>query len=104
MMFVFLIIYCLGGITGPSLQSIISREVPQNEQGQLQGSLTSLMSVAAIIGPLFMTNLFTWFTRPAAPVKFEGAPFLAGAVLMLISIFIAVGSLKKSLLTQKITK
>lgn len=102
MMFVFLIPYCLGGITGPSLQSIISKNVPQNEQGELQGSLTSLMSVAAIIGPLLMTNLFTWFTRPAAPIQFAGAPFLAGAALMMVSVFITANSLKKSFRLEKV--
>lgn len=96
MMFIFLIPYCLGGITGPSLRSIISRNVPQNQQGELQGSLTSLMSVTSIIGPLLMTNLFTWFTGPAARIQFAGAPFLLGAVLMMISVFIAVNSLKKN--------
>lgn len=101
MMFVFLIPYCVGGITGPSIQSIISRNVSQNEQGELQGALTSLMSVASIIGPLLMTNLFTWFTRPAAPIKFAGAPFLAGAVLMIVSVFIAANSMKKSFLIRE---
>jgi len=41
-----------------------------------------------------MTNLFAWFTRPAAPLKFAGAPFLAGAVLMLISAIIAYKTMK----------
>ncbi|MEZ5047388.1 MAG: hypothetical protein R2831_10395 [Chitinophagaceae bacterium] len=36
MMFVFLIPYCLGGISGPSLQSTMTTRVPQNEQGELQ--------------------------------------------------------------------
>ncbi|MFV8328281.1 TCR/Tet family MFS transporter [Flavobacterium sp. ZS1P14] len=102
MMFIFLIPYCLGGITGPSLQSIISKNIPQNEQGELQGALTSLMSVAAIIGPLLMTNLFTWFTSPTAPIQFAGAPFLAGAALMMISVFIAANSIKKSFQLKKI--
>jgi DHA1 family tetracycline resistance protein-like MFS transporter len=101
MMFLFLIPYCLGGITGPSLRSIISENVPNNEQGELQGALTSLMSVASIIGPLLMTNLFTWFTRPTATIRFAGAPFLAGAVLMMISAYIAANSMKKSLLEEK---
>ena len=96
MMFLFLVPYCMGGITGPSLRSIISKNVPQNEQGELQGSLTSLMSVTAIIGPLLMTNLFTWFTSPSAPIQFAGAPFLAGAVLMMTSAFIVVNRMKKS--------
>lgn len=82
MMFVFLIPYCLGGIAGPALQSIISGQVPSNEQGELQGALTSLMSITSIIGPLVMTNLFAYFTKNNAPVHFAGAPFLLGAILM----------------------
>ena len=95
MMFVFLIPYCLGGIAGPALQSIISGNVPKNEQGELQGALTSLMSATSIIGPLLMTNLFAWFTRPEGSIKFAGAPFFAGAILMLISALIAARSMKK---------
>ncbi|GEO11139.1 TCR/Tet family MFS transporter [Segetibacter aerophilus] len=85
MMFAFLVPYCLGGIAGPALQSIISGEVPSNEQGELQGALTSLMSATSIVGPLIMTHLFAFFTKSNAPVRFAGAPFLLGAVLMLLS-------------------
>lgn len=85
MMFLFLVPYCLGGIAGPALQSIISGHVPPNEQGELQGALTSLMSATAIVGPPMMTNLFAYFTQPAAPVYFPGASFLLGAFFMLIS-------------------
>ena len=105
MMFVFLIPYCLGGIAGPALQSIISGNVPKNEQGELQGALTSLMSATSIIGPLLMTNLFAWFTRPDMEVKFAGAPFFAGAILMLISAVVAARSMKKeTFLNRKITQ
>ena len=89
MMFVFLIPYCLGGIAGPALQSIISGQVPSNEQGELQGALTSLMSLTSIVGPLVMTYLFAYFTKNNAPVHFAGAPFLLGAVLMLVSAVIS---------------
>ncbi|NQV76239.1 MAG: TCR/Tet family MFS transporter [Bacteroidetes bacterium] len=95
MMFVFLVPYCLGGIAGPALQSIISGNVPKNEQGELQGALTSVMSVTSIIGPLLMTNLFAWFTRPEGSVKFAGAPFLAGSVFMLVSAILAARTMKK---------
>ncbi len=89
MMFAFLIPYCLGGICGPALQAVISNHVPPNEQGELQGALTSLMSVTTIIGPPVMTNLFAYFTQKGAPVYFPGAPFLLGAVLMLASTILA---------------
>jgi DHA1 family tetracycline resistance protein-like MFS transporter len=88
MMFAFLIPYCLGGICGPSLQSIISGHVPSNQQGELQGSLTSLMSLTTIIGPLIMNSTFTYFTTDKAPFHFPGIHFLIGAVCMLFSILI----------------
>ncbi len=94
MMFVFLIPYCLGGIAGPALQATISGHVPPNEQGELQGALTSLMSATSIIGPLLMTNLFAFFTSGHTPFLFPGAPFLLGGILMLLSSFLAFRSLK----------
>ncbi|MEI2739190.1 MAG: TCR/Tet family MFS transporter [Chitinophagaceae bacterium] len=89
MMFVFLIPYCLGGIAGPSLQATLAQHVPPNEQGELQGALTSLMSLTTIVGPLIMNNLFEYFTTPKAPFYFPGVSFLLGALFMLMSVFIA---------------
>ncbi|RYY90263.1 MAG: MFS transporter [Chitinophagaceae bacterium] len=83
MLFAIMVPYCLGGICGPALQSIITQHVPANEQGELQGSLTSLMSLTSIIGPLLMTGIFSYFTSPGAPVHFAGAPFILGAALLL---------------------
>lgn len=85
MMFAFLIPYGLGGIAGPALQSVISSEVPKNEQGELQGALASLVSLTAIIGPPLMTNIFYYFTHDSAPFIFPGAPFFLGFLLMAIS-------------------
>src|SRR5690606_20055788 len=48
MMLAFTVVYCLGGIAGPALQGLISTQVPSNEQGELQGALTSLMSLTSI--------------------------------------------------------
>ena len=93
MMFVFLIPYCLGGIAGPAIQSIMSSNVKANEQGELQGALTGLVSLTSIFGPLMMTGLFAYFTKPGAPVHFSGAAFLMGALLMLASAIIAYRSL-----------
>ncbi len=94
MMFAFLIPYCLGGISGPALQGIISSQVPANEQGELQGALTSLMSVTSIVGPLLMTQLFSAFTGPAAAYYFPGAPMVMGGLLTLISLLLAIKALK----------
>jgi DHA1 family tetracycline resistance protein-like MFS transporter len=98
MMFAFLVPYCLGGIAGPALQAIISSHVPANEQGELQGALTSLISVTSIIGPVVMTNLFAYFTSTKAPFKFAGAPFVLGSLLLVISTLMAYHALR----TEKI--
>lgn len=95
MMFAFLVPYCLGGIAGPALQAITANHVPPTEQGELQGTLTSLMSLTTIIGPLAMTNLFAYFTRRNAPIHFSGAPFLLGSILMLGSAVVAYAVLRK---------
>jgi len=93
MMYAFTAVYCMGGICGPALQGIISNHIPANEQGELQGGLTSLISATAIVGPLLMTQLFSYFTDKKAPVHLPGAPFIAGAFLMLGSAFFAYRTL-----------
>lgn len=95
MMFAFMIPYALGGISGPAMQGILSGKVPSNEQGELQGALTSLMSLTSIVGPLLMTGLFAFFTAKSSPVYFPGAPFMMGAILTAISMLIAYVALKR---------
>ena len=96
MLYVFMIPYILGSIAGPSIQGIISTQVAANEQGEIQGALTSLQSFTSIIGPPLMTNLFSVFTQPTAPIYFPGAPMLMAAVLTLLSAYLARRSLKRN--------
>lgn len=90
MMFAILVVYGLGGIAGPSLQSLISSVVPKSEQGELQGALASLVSATSIVGPPLMTNSFYFFTHDNPPILFPGAPFLLGFLLLSISIILVV--------------
>lgn len=96
MMFVFLIPYCLGGIAMPNLQSYLVSQVPPNQQGELQGGLTSLNSVTTIFGPLIMTGVFFYFTSPKASFEFAGSPFFLGGIFMTMSFIISFFVLRKS--------
>jgi DHA1 family tetracycline resistance protein-like MFS transporter len=96
MVFVFLIPYCLGGIAGPAIQSVISNKVDASEQGEIQGTLSSLMSGSTIIGPPLMSSVFYYFTHDEAPFKFAGAPFVLAAFLMLISTIVAYFSFRNN--------
>lgn len=93
MMFVFLVPYCMGGLAQPAIQAVMAGKVPPNEQGELQGMLTSVMSLASIIGPLVMNNLFFYFTHANAPMYLPGAPFFLGCILMTTSAIIAFKTL-----------
>ncbi len=95
LVYVFMVPYCLGGISGPALQSLITSKFEKNEQGELQGGLTLLSSLSLIIGPLLMGYVFKIFTSKNSIIYFPGAPYLLGGVLMLISILLVVRSFKK---------
>lgn len=96
MMFVFLVPYCLGGIAGPALKAIISTKVPPSEQGEIQGTLTSVISASTIIGPPIMSSVFYFFTHQDAPFQFAGAQFILGGFLMFLSAIITYFSFKKN--------
>lgn len=76
------------GLVGPSLQSIASREVAPNEQGQLQGALASLRSMVTLISPILYTQTFAAAIGPLAWVGLPGAPFLLSALLLAAASFV----------------
>ncbi len=95
MMFAFTLPFTFGGFAMVALQGIISSDVPKNEQGEMQGALTSLVSLTAIFGPLLMTNLFYQFTKTGAPVYLPCIPFITGAALTVVSLFIVTKSINR---------
>jgi MFS transporter, DHA1 family, tetracycline resistance protein len=72
----------LGAVVTPALQGIMSRTVPDDAQGELQGVISSTASLAMIVSPLLMTQVFAAFTAPGAEVFLPGAPFLVSMLLM----------------------
>ncbi len=79
---------------GPATQGLLSRQVGPDEQGGLQGAVSSLSSLMGIIGPLIATALFAHFTARAAHPKVPGAPFFLGAALELLALAISVRALR----------
>ncbi len=95
MIYSFLIVYVLGGLAGPTLQGIMSNQVPADEQGELMGAITSLQSLGNIAGPLIMTGTFFYFTT-SAPIYFAGAAFALGAIFSLVSGILIYRTIKNS--------
>ena len=74
----------------PATMGLMSKSVPANEQGLLQGAAASLTSLTSIIGPPIWTGLFGYFVSPQAPVIIPGAAFFASAAVFLIALGIAL--------------
>jgi DHA1 family tetracycline resistance protein-like MFS transporter len=101
MMYAITVFASLGGIAMPSIQAVMSNQVPTNEQGELRGSLTSLMSLTSVVGPLIMNNLFSYFTGKNAPMELPGAPFWLASLLIFISWALTMWGIKGMVIDTK---
>ena len=94
MIYAVIVPYAFGGLAGPSLQSLMTSQVPKNAQGEFQGGLTSVITISSIVGPLVMTGIFRFYTNPENEIYFPGAPFILGTLLAIVSVIIAGSSLR----------
>ncbi|MBP7844671.1 MAG: TCR/Tet family MFS transporter [Proteobacteria bacterium] len=91
MMYAIMAIFSLSGVAIPAIQSMISKKIPPHEQGELQGSLISIASLTAIVGPIIYTNLFAHFTRATTPIHFPGISYFAASMICLLAIILLLG-------------
>ncbi|GBF05554.1 arabinose efflux permease family protein [Deinococcus aerius] len=89
MLYASIVIGSLAGIAGPAIQGLISRTVDPGEQGRVQGALTSVNSLVAIVGPLLATTVFAYFTRPGNTLHEPGAAFYMAALFSLLGTVVA---------------
>lgn len=74
----------LGAVVSPTLIGRMSRTVRPNQQGELQGVIASVRSVAAIFSPLVMTQIFGYFTTHDH-LYLPGAPFVLSVALVMVA-------------------
>lgn len=94
-LYVYLLVGALSGLSVPAINAMLSHQVPDNSQGELQGAVNAANSLATIIGPIAATQVFAYFTSSAdSPGYFPGAPFFGAGILIIgataLFIFVAV--------------
>jgi MFS transporter, DHA1 family, tetracycline resistance protein len=92
MMYAAIVLGSIGGIAVPAIQSLITKMTPATEQGAVQGVISSIQSLAAIVGPLMATNLFAYFTSSNAPAHLPGAAFVVSSILVAVGVLLAIRS------------
>lgn len=87
-----LVVHAPEGLVHPMLTAILSREVPEDAQGELQGGLSSVMSLTMLLGTLFFSQLFAALTQEGAVAPAPSGPFLVTALLgtFVLALFLRV--------------
>jgi MFS transporter, DHA1 family, tetracycline resistance protein len=83
----------LWGVSGAAIQSLMTKEVAADQQGQLQGASSSVQSVSQLLGPFLFTLTFAYFIGAQAPMQLPGAPFFLASALVVLAVVIAAGTL-----------
>ncbi|MEO0499638.1 MAG: MFS transporter [Pseudomonadota bacterium] len=86
----------LQGLVQPSINGLMSRAVSDDSQGELQGAVASLSSLASIVGPPLFTWIFFLFTAEGAPVFLPGAAFGFAGLIALISLTVFVAGSRQA--------
>lgn len=89
MLYGIIFIGSIAGLGSPAVQSIISRSVPADEQGAVQGALNSITSISGIVGPLLWTGLFSWAIAPHRHFNVPGLPFFLAAIASVLAAALA---------------
>lgn len=79
MVFAIMPVFALGGIGTPALQSLATKQVDKGQQGQFQGVLASVLSLSAIIGPLFFSSAYFLVQK-----QWPGAIWLSNVIFSLV--------------------
>jgi MFS transporter, DHA1 family, tetracycline resistance protein len=88
-------VWVLMGLSGPSLNAIMSKQVGPGEQGELQGALASLGSLTSVAAPPLLSNLFGYFTSVEAPIYFPGSAFFAASLFLASAALVFAWTAKK---------
>lgn len=96
-------VFALVAFFSPAIQGLMTRRVQVNEQGQLQGTNSSLMGIAGMVGPVLFAGVFVIGIWKDSPIEIPGAPFFLASTLHLIAILVAwqvTRNLPKSIATR----
>ena len=96
MVFIIIFIGSIAGIGSPATQSMISKAVPADEQGAVQGALNSITSIAGILAPLLWTALFSWSIAKERVIYIPGLPFYGASLVSITAASMAWRAFRKS--------
>lgn len=86
MVLVLLVVHGPEGFVHPMLTALMSRAVPEDAQGELQGGIAAAMNLAMLAGTVFFTQIFGYFLSPEAPFRSADVAFYSAAAVLALSL------------------
>lgn len=82
---ILLVVHGPEGFVHPMITAVMSKAVPENAQGELQGGISSIMAVAMLLGTLFFSQVFAYFVAPNPYVQSPDIAMFVAAALIAVS-------------------
>lgn len=73
------------GLVHPMLTAAMSKQVPDDAQGELQGGISSLTNLATLFGTLAFAQIFSLYTRPGSDTYAPSSPFFFASALLAVA-------------------
>jgi MFS transporter, DHA1 family, tetracycline resistance protein len=83
---IFFVIHGPEGFVHPMLTAIMSKAVPENAQGELQGGISSIMNLTMLAGTVFFSQIFGYFMRADSFYPSPNVAFFVAAGLLTITL------------------
>ncbi len=83
-----LFVHAPEGFAHPMLGAIMSKEVPEDAQGELQGGMASIMNISMMFGTIFYASAFAYFVRPNPFIVSASFCFIIAAAIMTIALLL----------------
>lgn len=91
-----LIVHAAEGFVHPMLTALMSRAVPENAQGALQGGISALMNLSLLAGTLFFSQAFGFFLSEDAPLRSPDISYFIAAAVLAVSLVLFTRLARKS--------
>ena len=92
MVVVMMVVHTPEGFIYPMLTAMMTRAVPENAQGELQGGLSAIINIAQLAGTVFFAQVFGRFMMPGAPFQSPSMGFFiaAGGLVLTFGMFVVL--------------
>ena len=103
MVLILLVVHGPEGFVHPMLTAMISKEVPADAQGEMQGGIASIQSLAMLLGTLVFSQMFGYFLLTTSPIISPNIAFFAAGGFIILALVLFLLKSHRPLATKEST-